>query len=240
MSAAEVDSSPAAPALDTTRDDETTYPEWYSKVCADLSRLPSGDRLEGMRAVLARASKMWDNGQVLTCAFVEPAGNAIQQAKVISVAKEWERYANIHFDFESAAKKPLDAIIRICFYPNLGSWSTTGKDAFHSQFEGQATMNLGWVYSWTTGATQGERGVILHEFGHAIGYLHEHQSPRRGDKLKLKEEEAIKYFKSTQSWTEQDVRRNFLDVYNRSEVSNYSTVDLTSIMMQVLQATEPE
>ncbi|RXW11271.1 hypothetical protein EST38_g14583, partial [Candolleomyces aberdarensis] len=32
-------------------------------------------------------------------------------------------------------------------------------------------------------------------------------------------------------WTEQDVRENFLNIYNRSEVSNYSSVDLTSIMM---------
>ena len=67
MSAAEVDSTLAVPAQETTADDETTYPEWYSRVCTGLSRLPSAagnSRLDGMRAVLARASWMWDNGQV--------------------------------------------------------------------------------------------------------------------------------------------------------------------------------
>ncbi|RXW12211.1 hypothetical protein EST38_g13645, partial [Candolleomyces aberdarensis] len=235
MSNAGLESTPAAPASETTGDDETTYPEWYSRVCVDLSRLPSvagSNRLDGMRAVLTRASWMWDNGQVLACAFVEPAGDAIQQAKVISVAKEWERYANIKLDFESAAENPLNATIRISFDGRLGSWSAVGKDALHRR-EGQATMNFGFLYSQPTEAMPRERGVILHEFGHAIGYLHEHQSPRRGDKLKLKEEVVIEWFKNTQDppWTEEEIRHNFLDVYNRHEVSNYSTVDLTSIMM---------
>ncbi|RXW12187.1 hypothetical protein EST38_g13665 [Candolleomyces aberdarensis] len=241
MSTAGLNSTPAAaPAPETTGDDGTTYPEWYSRVCVDLSRLPSaagGNRLDGMRAVLTRASWMWDNGQVLTCAFVKPAGSAVQQAKVISVAKEWERYANIKLDFESAAKKPLDAIIRISFDPRLGSWSTVGKDALHPQ-DGRATMNFAFLFSEPTEAKPGERMTILHEFGHAIGYLHEHQSPRRGDKLKVKEEVAIDFFKRTQypPWTEEETRRNFLDLYNRYEISNYSTVDLTSIMMYWMPA----
>ncbi|RXW13968.1 hypothetical protein EST38_g11879 [Candolleomyces aberdarensis] len=239
MSTAELDSAPAFPASEATGDDKTTYPEWYSRVCADLSRLPTGagggDRLDGMRAVLTRASRMWNNGQVLTCAFVKNAGSAIQQAKVISVAKEWERYANIKLDFASAAKNPLDAIIRISFDPRLGTWSTVGKDALHPR-EGRATMNFAFLFNTPTEAIPEERRVILHEFGHAIGYLHEHQSPRRGDKLKLKEEVVIYWAKETQNWTEDETRRNILNVYNRYEVSNYSTVDLTSIMMYYMPA----
>ncbi|KAJ2933020.1 hypothetical protein H1R20_g4100, partial [Candolleomyces eurysporus] len=152
MSTAELDGTPAP---ETTGNDETTA--------------AGGDRLDGMRAVLTRASRMWDNGQVITCAFVKPTRDAIQQAKVISVAKEWERYANIKLDFESAAKDPLSAIIRISFDPRL---------------------------------------VV------------------------------IEYFKETQhpAWTEEETRRNFLDVYNRYEVSNYSTVDLSSIMMYWMPA----
>ncbi|KAJ2928154.1 hypothetical protein H1R20_g8941, partial [Candolleomyces eurysporus] len=154
MSTAELDSTPAAWAPETTGDETTAG---------------GGDRLDGMRAVLTRASRMWDNGQVLTCAFVKPAGDAIRQAKVISVAKEWERYANIKLDFESAAKNPLDAIIRISFDPYL---------------------------------------VV------------------------------IEWLKRTQNppLTEEETRRNVLNVYNRYAVSNYSTVDLTSIMMYWMPA----
>ena len=48
-------------------------------------------------------------------------------------------------------------------------------------------MNLGWLDGSSDTITDNERGVILHEFGHAIGLLHEHQSPLRSDKITLKE-----------------------------------------------------
>ena len=38
----------------------------------------------------------------------------------------------------------------------------------------------------------------------------------------------------TQGWTEADVRQQVLNVYNDSEVSSFSAVDLTSIMMYVM------
>ncbi|KAJ2933027.1 hypothetical protein H1R20_g4102, partial [Candolleomyces eurysporus] len=224
MSAAEVDSTLAVSAQETTADDETTA--------------AGNSRLDGMRAILTRALWMWDNGQVLTCAFVETPGNDIQQSKVISIAKEWERYANIKLDFESTAKNPEEAIIRISFSaPGFPTWSHIGKTAL-AEIRGRATMGLGQVYPHSANANPAERGVILHEFGHALGYLDEHQSPRRGDKLKLKEKEAIEFFKSVMfpSWTEEDTRRFFLNVYNQREVSNYSSVDLTSIMMYFMPA----
>ena len=34
----------------------------------------------------------------------------------------------------------------------------------------QATMNLGWQ----------DEGVVLHEFGHTLGFIHEHQNPEGG------------------------------------------------------------
>jgi len=42
---------------------------------------------------------------------------------------------------------------------------------------------------------------------------------------------VIETFMRTQGWTEQDVRQQILDVYNDNEVSSFSAVDLTSIMM---------
>jgi len=49
-------------------------------------------------------------------------------------------------------------------------------------------MNLGWISGESDVISDEERGVILHEFGHTLGLLHEHQSPLSGDKIILKEE----------------------------------------------------
>jgi len=47
-------------------------------------------------------------------------------------------------------------------------------------------MNYGWV-SESREITEEDKGVILHEFGHTMGLLHEHQSSRRGEKITLDE-----------------------------------------------------
>jgi len=39
--------------------------------------------------------------------------------------------------------------------------------------------------------------------------------------------------RTQENWTEQDVRQQILDIYDDHEVSSFSSVDLTSIMMNV-------
>jgi len=67
-----------------------------------------------------------------------------------------------------------------------GSWSHIGTEANEIEPR-QPTMNLGWLSGLTDAVSDTERGVILHEFGHVLGLLHEHQSPLRGNKIHLKQ-----------------------------------------------------
>ncbi|RXW15895.1 hypothetical protein EST38_g9959 [Candolleomyces aberdarensis] len=210
-------------------------PEWYSRCCTDLSKVnPSRGRIDGMKAVLTKASWMWDNGRTIIVGFVAPdAGTTVQQAKVQEVVKEWEKYANLKFRFIPNGN---EAEIRVSFEKRSGSFSYPGNTALQV-WKPSRTMNLAWVYT-TPGITKEERGVILHEFGHAIGYFHEHKSPRRGEKLTLNEPFIIDYMKKTQvpPWTEEDTRTRILNVYNSAEISNFSAVDTTSIMMYFMPA----
>uniref|UniRef100_A0A4Q2DAD1 Peptidase M12A domain-containing protein n=1 Tax=Candolleomyces aberdarensis TaxID=2316362 RepID=A0A4Q2DAD1_9AGAR len=210
-------------------------PEWYSHCCTDLSKVKrSGGRIDGMKAILVTASWLWDNGRTITVGFVDPVpGTPVQQDKVKEVVKEWEKHANLKFRFIPNGN---DAEIRIGFREKAGSWSYIGKVALEID-KPEQTMNFGWVES-TPETTAKERGVILHEFGHAIGYLHEHQSPRRGERLTLNEQVIIDYVQRTQipPWTEEDARQNIINVYSRAEVSNFSAVDFTSIMMYFMPA----
>lgn len=51
----------------------------------------------------------------------------------------------------------------------------------------QPTMNLGWIADDVM-LEDSERGVILHEFGHVLGLMHEHQNPAMAGVLTLKED----------------------------------------------------
>ena len=179
----------------------------------------------------------------LTYTFV--GGNAIQQEKVKTVVQEWVKYVNVKFTFVANGI----AAIRISFDARSGSWSYVGNEVSLINAN-EATMNLGWIGTSDT-ITESEKGVILHEFGHTLGLMHEHQSPVRGGMITLKESSTypcsisqiivptdtssavIEFYTRTQGWTEQQVREQILDVYNARDVSNYSTLDLKSIMMYV-------
>ncbi|KAJ7831985.1 hypothetical protein B0H13DRAFT_1527444, partial [Mycena leptocephala] len=110
-------------------------------------------------------------------------GTARQQAKVTQVIQEWSLYANITFAYVAS---PSDSDLRITFNPKGGSWSYVGTDNEYISTS-QANMNLGWVEDsgrtnkdGTIQVSSDEHGVILHEFGHVLGLMHEHQSPARG------------------------------------------------------------
>ncbi len=82
------------------------------------------------------------------------------------------------------------------------------------------------------GASDGftEIYFLCYKFGHALGLMHEHQSPARGG-VKIDTEKAIAMYKqSGLGWDEDMIRSQILRVYQDCEISNYSALDVDSIM----------
>ena len=77
--------------------------------------------------------------------------------------------------------------IRISFDTGDGSWSYIGMNAKIVD-AAKSTMNLSRIDPDTETTSPRENGLILHEFGHMLGMLHEHRSPARGSKLTLNDE----------------------------------------------------
>ncbi|OTA91442.1 hypothetical protein M434DRAFT_13145 [Hypoxylon sp. CO27-5] len=110
---------------------------------------------------------LWPNGSRIRVRF--SGGTADLRARVQAYVQWWSAYANITFVFIDSGPSE----VRVTFNPADGAWSVLGTQNLQRS-QDQPTMNLNF-----TAATPPERvrSVILHEFGHVLGAIHEHQSP---------------------------------------------------------------
>ena len=80
---------------------------------------------------------------------------------------------NLTFEWDVDIK---DSNVRISFNPSLGAFSELGTDCLKTSKD-QPTMNLGWLdddTNYDNITFKGTGIVILHEFGHLLGMIHEH------------------------------------------------------------------
>ena len=174
--------------------------------------------------VFANEHNFWnDNPQTIYYFFM--GGSPQQHEKVTQTIEEWTWYANVRFIEAPSAE---ESHVRITFDSTDGSWSYIGRQC-SSVPETEATMNLAWLDKLSH-LTANERAVILHEFGHALGLLHEHESPAHRNGAFQNIDRAFELFKGTQGWTREQIYEQVINVYNNSDVSNYSQVDIHSIM----------
>lgn len=195
---------------------------------AGRTRKLSADEVGHVTRMAVITSKKWGRGFKLRCRFLD--GSAKMQKKVRSLAKEWEKHANIKLKF--VAKGPTE--VRISFYADDGSWSAVGRDALNTSYFPlhQPTMNLGWVRDDSDPVE--DRAVILHEFGHALGCIHEHQAPTFD--RKWNEAAVMKFFKGPPNyWDEDDIRENVLSKYSPKGIKA-TRFDPKSIMLYSFDA----
>ncbi len=182
----------------------------------------------GLTRMALIVSKKWSPGFILRCRFLD--GSAKMQKKVRTVAKEWEKHANVKLKF--VANGPAE--VRVSFYADDGSWSAVGRDALNAGYFPlhQPTMNFGWVRDNSDPVE--DRAVILHEFGHALGCIHEHQAPTFN--RKWNPTVVLKYFQGPPNyWDEAAIRANVLNKYSPKGIQA-SRFDPKSIMLYSFDA----
>ena len=113
---------------------------------------------------------LWDVGKQIQVRFMN--GTPEQQAQVLALAKEWEKYANIKF--VQAYAEPSN--VRVEFGTEEENYSLLGSDADQGDAS-EHTMRL--EFALFLEPTRLKRTAV-HEFGHALGFMHEHSSPISG------------------------------------------------------------
>ena len=185
-------------------------------VCLDVSDvLPAEEDNQAGKALVKR--KLWENGQTITVKFI--GGSTSLQNRVITQAKVWEDYANIKFQVVTSD----DADLRVSFEQNGSSYSYIGTDAKRIN-QSQETMNFGW---FTDRSSDSEiRRTTLHEFGHALGAIHEQSSPDVD--IQWDVDEVYRQY-AERGWSQSQVDSNLFAKYSTNDVTN-SEYDPLSIM----------
>ncbi|HKP85668.1 MAG TPA: M12 family metallopeptidase [Blastocatellia bacterium] len=192
------------------------------KVCydrilpADLNRPHAGRVMEiaiGKTRAAFQIAKLWPNGTTLNIRFIN--GTSSQQNIVKQFAPQWASFANLKLVFGNAP----DAQIRIAFNDNDGAWSYIGTDCLNIPRD-QPTLNLGWQ----------DEGVVLHEFGHALGMIHEHQNPRTNPIEWNKPVVSSALSGPPNFWDPPTIQHNLFDKYEINQI-NGSDFDSKSVML---------
>lgn len=152
----------------------------------------------------------WSPGTVLRIAF--RGGRQADRDSLMRAAAEWSQYANVRF----AQVNHGPAEVRIAFDQDGGSWSYLGTEILAID-PNEPTMNLGWPDDY---------GRDLHELGHTLGLVHEHQTGM----IPWNVPAVLAYYGAPpNSWSPQEVQEQVLDRIDPATLTN-GGYDLHSIM----------
>lgn len=167
----------------------------------------------------------WDVDSEITLSFLD--GDPTLQGRVRSAAQQWLTRTGARLSFrwvEAAAGALTD--IRISFrYP--GSWSMLGKECRSNKNRESPTMNFGWLVPASTDTAV--QGVVLHEFGHALGLIHEHMSPMFNIPWD-KDAVVAELSGPPNNWDRATIEWNMFKVYDAMDLSA-TQFDLSSVML---------
>ncbi len=230
----------------------------YKPTCttiAPVSQISGVDTTPGRQ--VANPYLVWDAGDAIAVKFIGKSSKTMRDM-VMRYAKEWELYANIKLKFVPDNTPVTN--MRIALGDGLGHNSMVGVNC-NDVPQAEQTMNLDTIafldYDYYI-AEMKRKGIqpnmedlrlmlkqspprwnmkeikstVLHEFGHALGMLHEQSYPGA---IKWNVDTVYKYYEKTQGWDKGQVDFNVLEASNQF-YTNGTQYDPKSIMHYSVEA----
>ena len=186
-------------------------------------------RDRALEAVVQTATT-WPEARASVCFF---DGSKEARDHVAEIAAKWTTTTSLQLDFgETGNRRTCDPLqpneIRVSFQAP-GHWSYVGTQSKLISPD-KPTLNLHGMDR--ADFTDQDDGIILHEFGHAIGFEHEHQSPIGGCDAQFNWD----YLYTSLGWSKADVDRNMKQLNTSSSATGLLTTsfDPKSIMLYSL------
>jgi len=175
----------------------------------------------------------WSLGQDVRVCF--RGGDANLRARILAAAGEWFKHVNLKFVTGGAngvdCQPASNFEIRIGF-GEPGAWSYVGHMSLYPDLVSNNLSSMNFE-GWDLGAPAEPRftGTVLHEFGHALGFEHEHQSPAGGCDKEFDWTKLYAYYKSAYGWEKDKVDNNVRQLMADHSAYAWSQFDPDSIMI---------
>jgi Astacin (Peptidase family M12A) len=159
---------------------------------------------------------LWDVKNTIRVRFLN--GPEELHERVMKIAHEWEKYANIKF----LQTQSETSEIRIGFSSKNENYTFIGTDALQVDTD---LPNMEIELSAQDDSIRLER-TVLHLFGHVLGLLHEHKEPGNG--LQWNKDTVYKHYAQL-GWDIETTEKEVFDL-NARQYSNGLSYDSASIM----------
>lgn len=199
--------------------------ENVKSILKDERKFLPRDSYEKLFEFAAILNKRWDKKKIRV--FIS-SNNNDYDSELINALTEWQSYTGLDFVSEDNIS---DSDIRVFFTPNDGHWSVIGNDSNHSSLVNQPTVNFDPV-DFSNMNKSDRFGILLHEIGHSIGLIHEHQkdtSPIIWNRQKVYDD-CFNWY----GWDTSKVDLNIFNSYNSNDLFHSKEFDTDSIMIYAI------